>query len=392
MAEPVIEARIQQFKDLEDLAKAGDVGAIQTLFFALSDIVRELTKWQWVIHGDTVVYRQRCVRWLMREKRYKTARRFALCGRGDVGMIASEGDGVRIRPKGCGCRFCPRCSRRYGRRFLSRVAAHLSSKPHGPLHHIVLTQRVRGEESLEEARKRFELSWKLFYPKLRKAGMMSALATYHVTASSVKGWHYHCHVLVEFEDGVEEADWYPVLDAAWNAALGDPENFRKPLFNRGICNAGGPMVGLAGDRQMEFWAESRDPVEVVLQYVLRDVLQGVEGWIGKLATDVQAEQFAGALACAKLHRLYGEWRKKAAGEDEADKEKVAADEAVAKESGTVMKSAIFWHVVGNMDEVLHWAKTGKTECVDMVRRLLARGSNRGAAASRLCRLGLGVAC
>jgi hypothetical protein len=391
MASPVLERDLQEMDELEGAALRGDEVAKQTLFFRLSDLAKDLTKWQWVIHGDSVVYRQRCVRWLVRQGRLRQARRFALCGRGDVGMVGQTEGSVRIKPMGCGARFCPRCSRRYGRRFLSRVVGHLSSEPHGQIWHMVLTQRVIPEESLAKARKRFGSSWKAFYVILRKLGMQSALATYHVMPSSVKGWHFHCHVLIEFADGVDGAKVEGLLDGAWFKALGDGETQRKPLFMRKVSDPGPAFDGLTGDVQMEFWAESRNPVEVVLQYVLRDVLQGVEGWISRISTDVGCEEFAEALSHAKLHRLYGVWRKKLVEE--------AKDEAGSSEgSTTVGSSAVrkckdteIWSSVGTMDEVLHWAKNGMGVGLDVVRRLLGRSANRGSVALRLSRLVAGLA-
>ena len=252
--------------------------------------------------------------------------------------------------------------------------------------HVVLTQRVIPEEALRESKTRFEASWKKFYRTLRANGMVSALATYHVTASGVKGWHFHCHLVVEIQSAVSDEDLYKIWDDAWFAALGDGESQRKALFVRKVCDPGDALEGLTGDKQMEFWSESKDPVEVLLQYVLRDILQGVEGWVERLRTDDQAEAFASAINGTKLHRLYGVWRKKLATEEEdgADGASEKA-EASAQVVGCV-KSVVCWTVVGSMDEVLWWARQGQTDSVEMVRRLLGRGSNRGAVSLRLSRL------
>lgn len=386
MGQPVLERDLQELKDLEVSASGGSEEASRTLFFRLSELIKGVTKWQWIIHGDTLNYRQRCLRWLVRKGKFVQARRFAMCGRGDLGLLGDQEGGVRIKPKGCGARFCPRCSRRYGRRFLSRVASHLSCKPHGQLWHIVLTQRVIPEESLADARKRFEGAWKKMYRELRAVGMESALATYHVTPSTIKGWHFHCHLVCDLGSAEMEGAVYDRLDDAWFRALRDGESQRKPLFVRLVAPPGSAMVGLKGDRQMEFWQESRDPVETVLQYVLRDILQGVESWIGRMATDDQCESFAAALSGAKLHRLYGVWRTRLDEEvaDEAD-DAVAAT-SVGEESAAKVKSATVWHVVGSMDEVLFWMRQRQAESVELVRRLLGRCSNKGAVASRLSML------
>lgn len=386
MADPILERDLQELKDLEVLSRAGDESAQQRLFFLCSDIVKRATKWQWIIHGDTLVYRQRCVRWLIRQQRFTQARRFAMCGRGDVALLGDTAGSVRIKPKGCGARFCPRCSRRYGRRFLSRVCGHLSSGPHGELWHIVFTQRVIPTETLLEARERFAKAWKRMYGVLRRMGMVSALATYHVTPSSVKGWHFHCHVVAELGDGVSGEACYKEWDDAWFSFLGDGESQRKPLFVRQVSTAGAALEGLKGERQMEFWNESVSQAEVLLQYVLRDILQGVEGWIAKMSTDEACEQFAGALAGAKLHRLYGVWRTKLVDEDKDDEADASGQETA---SGGVLdgaKGVTLWHSVGTMDEVLWWARQLRAEGMEVVRRLCARSSNRGAVALRLLTL------
>lgn len=386
MAEPVLERDLQDLADLEGRAKAGDEAAARTFFFLVSGLAGRLTKWQWVIHGDTVEYRQRVVRWLCQEGRYRQARRFALCGRGDEGFVGDVEGSVRIRPKGCGARFCPRCSRRFGRRFLSRVASHLSSDRHGPLDHIVLTQRVIPEEGLAGARERFNKSWKPFYSRLRALGMKSALATYHVTPSSVKGWHYHCHLLVEWGEESAEEGRGVALDDAWFEATRERAEHRKETFIRRVCNAGAALDGLAGERQMEFWDESPDPAEVVLQYMLRDILQGVEKWIGKLQTDVQCSEFAKALSGAKLHRLYGVWRTVEGAEDE-DPAEGATDATSEMVVGVGKGSAeVLWTSRGSMDVVLWEMKGGAEWAWELVRRLIGRSSNRGAVALRLSRL------
>jgi len=391
VAEPILERDLQELKDLEVACKAGEEAAQQAFFFRVSDLAKGVTKWQWVIHGETLVYRQRVIRWLVRAGRYVQARRFAMCGRGDVGLIGDTEGSVRIRPMGCGARFCPRCSRRYGRRFLSRVAAHLSSKPHGELTHMVLTQRVQPDETLKGARERLGKAWKVMYRELRRVGMVSGLATYHVTPSSVKGWHFHCHLVLELASGVTMESVWERLDDCWFRALKDGESQRKPLFVRKLVDEGKALDGLAGERQMEFWDESKDEVEVVLQYVLRDILQGVEGWIGKMQTDDQCEAFAEALSGAKLHRLYGVWRKRldAEAQDEAERSVEAA--TTASPLVSQKPCATVWHVIGGMDVVLWWASQGMAESVEVVRRLLGRSSNRGLVASRLWMLVKGFA-
>lgn len=386
MADPVLEARIQQFKDLEREAVRGCTASATTLFFALNEIAAQQTKWQWIIHGDTITYRKRCVRWLVQEKRFTQARRFALCGRGDVGSLGDDGSGVRIQPRGCGARFCPRCSKRYGRRYLNRVNAHLSRGPHGQMWHMVLTQRVLPEERLLGARERFNKAWNKFYTTLRRVGMHAALATYHVTPSGLKGWHFHCHVLVEFKAGLDANDFYHQLDEAWFAALRDGDSQRKPLFMRLVTEAGDVMLGLKDDTQLEFWSESTDQVEKVLQYVLRDVLQGVEGWIARLQTDEQAKDFAAALSKAKLHRLYGTWRKALPDQLDVDVGDTILGCETVDEKGQPKKGVTLWTPLGSMDELFWMARKGDTQACEFVRRLLSRSNNKGVVGIRLARL------
>lgn len=386
MSSPVLERDLQELKDLEALAVSGDEAAARAFFLRVNAIAGDMTRWQWVIHGETKEYRQRVVRWLVRQSKFRQALRFALCGRGDVGMLGSDGESVRIRPMGCGARFCPRCSRRYGRRFLGRVSAHLSSATHGELTHIVLTQRVLPEETLGGARARFERAWKSFYGVLRRLGLRSALATYHVTPADVKGWHFHCHLLAEWGDGITGETVFKDLDDAWFAALRDGVTQRKELFVRRVCEAGPALRGLRGDCQMEFWSESRDPAEVVLQYMLRDILQGVEGWINRLTSDAQAESFAADLGSAKLHRLYGAWRQPCEDgeESEADAENPASPDSVGPVGAKL--GAITWAAIGSMDSVLWGASNGEVEPLLLVRCLLARSNSKAVQAIRLTSL------
>jgi hypothetical protein len=256
---------------------------------------------------------------------------------------------------------------------------------------MVLTQRVIGEETLEESMARFGKAWVRFYGKLRKLGMRSALATYHVVPSNSRGWHYHCHLLVELREGVVLDDVYAGLDEAWFRACKDREEGRKAVFVRVLTWAGAALAGLAEDTQMEFWSESKDPVEVVLQYVLRDILQGVEKWIGRIHDDDGAEAFAKALGCSKLHRLYGAWRKKVAGEDVDEGEGAAAVETASKGDGGKLKECESWVAVGVMDQVLWQARSGGIRELDLLRRLIGRSLNRGAVGSRLSMLVKGFA-
>jgi len=246
-----------------------------------------------------------------------------------------------------------------------------------------LTQRVIVDESLAAARDRFGKAWPKLYRYLRANGMTSALATYHIVPSLKGGWHYHCHLVAEIAGVVDGEALTAGIDAAWKLARRCDSGDRAPMFTRLVCGPGAAFVGLANDRQMEFWSESKDAVEVLLQYVMRDVLQGVEKWIGKLETDEQCEEFAAALAGAKLHRLYGVWRTRLVDESEAETAPSADSATVAKPVVKEREGETVWSLVGAMDEVLWKAKKGDVNALEFILRLQSRTSNRGAVAYRL---------
>src|SRR3989304_3410537 len=274
MEEHVVERNLQEVLDAEGAALRGDDGAVKVLLNRLMGFIRHPSKWQWVIHGETALYRGWVVQWLMGQERYKMARRFALCGRGDRALCREDAQAARVKPQGCGARFCPRCSRRFGRRFLARVASHWSSRPHGGLWHVVLTQQVLPYEDLEHSRERFGIAWKRAYAGLRKIGMRSGLATYHVKRSRGGGWHYHCHLIIEWKEGVDGERARGEVESVWNRAKKEPLHLAQPLWGGEIWAGGPALVGLAEEKQMEFWQEGTDAVEGALQYVLRGVLQG----------------------------------------------------------------------------------------------------------------------
>jgi hypothetical protein len=193
-------------------------------------------------------------------------------------------------------------------------------------------------------------------------------------------------VVVEWGEGVAGEDVYGRLDEAWWEALRDSSSKRKELFMRCVALAGPAMKGLEGDGQMEFWKESRNPVEVALQYVVRDVLQGVEKWVERLGGSEDCESFAEALSGAKLHRCYGKWRKKIA--EEVVEDEGAAGSGAIKVSGSGIdgKAGVFWEAVATMDVVLWGAKQGRLREREVLRRLSVGSSNKGPVRSRLCQL------
>jgi len=220
------------------------------------------------------------------------------------------------------------------------------------------------------------------YGRLKGLGMRSALATYHVKPSWRGGWHYHLHLMVEWKEGVTSDNVLAGVETAWNKALKCLTGMEKPVFVRKVCDAGGPITGMGEQTQMEFWQESGDAVGKALQYIMREILQGVEGWIEKVNTDVLCEEFATALSGAKLHRLYGVWRKKAAGEVAEDGESV--DPVVKVQEKAKEKAVtVIWTAIGRMDGVLYLARNRSSVAVEFLGRLLRKSCNRGCVAMRL---------
>lgn len=383
MATPVTRLEIEKLNEEIERAEGGRPELGLLIVARLSEIARDMSRWQWVQHGGTGDYRAACVRWLGRAGKLKAARRFALCGRGDCLMKEVGGEKVRVKAKGCGARYCPRCSRRFGRKFLCRVNEHLSARPHGELWHFVFTQRACPGEPLAECRARFEKSWKRAYRKMRLAGLVSGLVTYHLVRNRANAWHWHAHLVAELSEGTAGAERHVEYQKIWSWAKGKAGADDMPLFGRQVCDAGLAMDGLREDRQMDLWTESANEAEKALQYVVRDVLQGVEKWIGHVSEPAIVEEFAGGVEGAKMHRLLGNWRHRVK-EAEAPKEEAkpteeqkAAGIVVSKDDGRLFES------VGTVDRVLYEAKRGITACAEMVRSLVLSGANQGFVSARL---------
>ncbi len=367
------------------LAEDGLEGKGGTCYHELTEITLRRTKWQYVIHGETVPFRVGIVHWMCDQGKYQKARKYACCGHGDVGYMEESGSGVRVRPMCCGSRLCPRCSRRYGRRILRKVNGRLSTAAHGAIDHIVLTQKVIDGEPLGTTRERYERKWKRVYKAFRLAGMRNMLVTYHVKRTREVGWHYHAHCLVEWGSDVVSEDACVCVDRAWRdvvAANGEPTH---PVFYRHVTPAGDAITALANDGQGEFWQEASDPVTQVLQYCVRDVVQGVENWVEGVETDDLTTEFAETVANAKLHRLYGEWRKAdvETKEDEEAEENPAATEdekaaAVARQGGLVG-----WLRLGSMDSIIGQANEGITAMREFVHSLGCKYFNRSTVSRRL---------
>jgi hypothetical protein len=81
----------------------------------------------------------------------------------------------------------------------------LSTREHGELWHFVFTQRAIPGEPLKETRERFEKSWKRAYRKMRLAGLVSGLVTYHLVRNGANAWHWHAHLVAEMAIGSDGA-------------------------------------------------------------------------------------------------------------------------------------------------------------------------------------------
>jgi len=239
------------------------------------------------------------------------------------------------------------------------------------------------EETLGETKARFEKAWKRFYGSFRRLGMRSALVTYHVTQGRHGGWHYHCHVVVEWKEGVVGEVVHREVDVAWHRAMGVNAEQSLSVFGRRVCAAGGALGTVVAGSQMDFWEEAPGAVEVALQYAVRDVLQGVEKWIEGTKTVEDAGAFAEALSHAKLHRVYGEWRKQVGPEGSGEGTPEVAGEETIGVKKVAKKEQKVWIMVGRMDEVLWGARSGCKEARKCLCGLLGGSLNAGRVASRL---------
>ena len=355
-----IERDIQEIDELTARLERGTDVDDGPLMQRMVGLCSKLSRWQWCIHGDTMEFRRRVTRWLVNKGKYTLAKRYALCGKGDL-LLKHDKTGVsRIRPMGCGARFCPRCSRRAGRKHLSRVASHLSTSSHGCIYHIVLTQPTMPQERIQDARLRFETAWKRFYPTLRKAGLRAALLTYHVKPSMKYGWHYHAHAVVEFDDVVDEDSLYDKLDLKWRVVtrMSKDQGVEKELFMR-LVTAGGPaLVGMKENTQLDFWDEPTDQVECVLHYVIRDVLQGIEGWVEAMDREQDCYDFCDFMGAMKRHRTYGTWRKCVPHDDTEERDEKEDTCQTSSPADKVKGSATEWTLVSTMDHALHSLSVG----------------------------------
>lgn len=381
MSKPVTAVEIDLLNQHAQEAERGDAAMGLLVKARLGEIAGDLTRWQWVMHGQCGEYRRAIVRWLCEKGKWANARRFALCGRGDALGLEIGGEGCRIKARGCGSRCCPRCSRKAGKRILKRVMGRLSSKPHGEMWHFVFTQRSLPGEPLADTRKRFEKAWVKTLRKMRANGMVGGLLTFHCVRTPRHAWHWHAHVLCELEgDAVSEL--HGKYAKFWSEARKENGAADCPLFGRKVDGPGPAMSGLAGDGQTELWTESVSEIERCLQYVVRDVLQGVEKWIREVRTSETAEEFAEAVSRCKMHRLIGEWRKMeklATGKEEVE----GSDKCAATSPAKAAPKEYEW--LGTVDQQFYLAERGVGIALDAVRRLVRSSLNRGSVARRLKR-------
>lgn len=340
-------------------------------------IAQTPSPWQQVLHGNTRTYRYAVTEWLVKNNRGERAVGFAMCGMGDKAIAVDEG--IRVQPKRCGHPACPRCSRYRGLKFLRRVQDYLRTLPHGPIFHIVLTQQVDETETLGAARERFERRFSSWMKRYReRMGMHAGLAVTHMSWSmSVEGggWHYHQHLVLESNLPAELAERRCRFAAdVWAEIKKDDGDTRaQSAFVRCVSGGGQPLEGL-DEGTGDLWVESNDEVTKCVQYVARDVCQGVESWNVESATGRVAE-LCEVVRSAKLRRLYGAWRTplpaeevKPAKEANADGPKVFDDDA---------------QELGRVDDVLFAAGRGEEWGIEAALGLLASSRNNSAVGKRL---------
>jgi len=379
-------ARLLDFELLDAAvvrAEEGDRDAQATVGPLVVELARRRTPWQWVIHGPTEEFRAGVTEFMIEEGSYNKAKRYSCCGRGDVGYAEEHGPGVKVKPMCCGYRVCPRCSRRYGRKILRKVGKHLAEGPHGAIDHIVLTQKVIDGEALDDTRARFEKKWLRVYKAFRSFGMKSMLVTYHVKRTRGEGWHYHAHCVVEWGMAVHAEDACLGVGVVWKDAVERVGELSHPIFYRHVAPPGDAVVEMEADGQSEFWAESEDAVTQLLQYCIRDVVQGIENWIEGVETRALIGEFMRAVDGAKLHRLYGEWRKRVEDVEEENEEDPGS--GTEKEKAEARKKGLDgeWLRLGSMDSVLKGAAVKVTLMVEFFQALASSYFNRSAVFRRL---------
>lgn len=332
------------------------------------------TPWQEVIHGDAHELRASLCSWLEAREQANRSVAVALCGTND--KVIEGADGYRVKPMRCGHAMCPRCSRYRGYRYVRRVTEHLRSRGHGTLLHVVLTQQIDKDERLGETAKRFERRFEPWFLRAKRLGhVVAALKTVHITWSNSGGWHYHSHVVVETSEVAEVAEHrWGLLVRDWSTYRTDDGDTKAHLDVVRIIAGPGEAMSELDEGSSDFWTEAQSKAEQAVQYVSRDVCQGVGSWNLKECGDRVGELF-GDVAHAKLRRLYGTWRKAVPAEEVIEAKEAAADAPRPYQEGD--------EDVGTVDDVLWRCSAGPGRWEQIALWLLSTCSNKSAMGERL---------
>lgn len=252
------------------------------------------SRWQQVLHGESLGFRVAVLEELSEAWGGKRSKCFALCGRGDR-IAKNESGGVAVQPYGCGEPLCPRCSRRRGIRVLRALDHRFREIGHASLYHLVLTQRVY-QEPLSRTKTRMEEMWKRAQRRLKRLGPIGMLCVAHCTWSRHGGFHYHLHVIAEFEGEPDLggfSEWWGTL------APGQQPGFAKRVATPRTAR----QCGLPQDL-----IHGVDAVGSGIGYIVGDVIKGV----GRFGTDGcprnRLAEVVETVTGLKRQRLYGDWR------------------------------------------------------------------------------------
>lgn len=312
------------------------------------------SRWQQVIHGESLLFRVTVLEELAEAWGGKRSKRYALCGRGDRIGKAENGP-VTVRPFGCGEPLCPRCSRRRGVRVLRALDFRFREQGHASLYHIVLTQRVH-EEPLKRTKDRMERQWRKAQRRLKKLGPVGMLCVVHCTWSRHGGFHYHLHVVAEFtnEPDLEGfAEWWRTLQA------GQIKGFVKRVSKPKTAEQCGTPQDLI---------HGVDAVGSGIGYIVGEIVKGV----GRFGTGgcprSRLPEVVETVTGLKRQRLYGEWRG-AVGKCEA-RLKAERKEEESKGVAESKEPEVDWDYDSmTVDEAYFEAVQGERHARDLVRGL-----------------------
>lgn len=334
-----------------------------------------------MIHGEGCAVRPMIYEIIKRHSLPTVARRYALCGLGDK-LMAKDGD-VHVAARGCGNRFCPRCSARFGKPAALRTMRWLAREAHGDIWMMTLTQPVVTGESMLAARARMMKKEKQYDRQLQRMGILSCISTTHIVWSiRHKGWHWHVHKLIEspaglFADNDLVRIWmrYEPTCTANNSAEA----------SRLVCPAGPAIAALeSDDGDLFFWREAADPVAVALQYPIRDMCQGFSAYRFGGDPDEQRaalEECVRDLKHVRMRKVFGRWSKKPPPAPELPGEK--EDEgAKAEEAGGVAAAPCGTHL-GTVCAVFNAARRGEVWARIAMKRLESSCRNKNDFAARL---------